>query len=280
MASQKILPWDGRIGVGQTSALVYDLNGALVGNIDPWTNLTPDEVIRLLVRDQRLGRPSPEYEYVLRLKRTGDVLVPGVPIRDQKQKLKPKDVLQVGVKLQTLSATGERLFFEINQIVLRLEGQESLKKEISDLRRSVEKLHSEGTKLSARVLFPTQDELDVRLVKLDAITSLEQHRTDESRWYSVFWAFVGATLGVVVNWATAETIQFSKPSIILILVFALIGLLTWREAQRFERRAETAKQSILNVRWTTRADNTSNQIENVTTNSTDGQLPSQWNHQG
>lgn len=55
-------------------------------------------------------------------------------------------------------------------------------------------------RIDARVNVPRE----IDLVSIDTVHQLSEIHSDESKWETVMWGFIGAILGVVINWVTAE----------------------------------------------------------------------------
>lgn len=110
----------------------------------------------------------------------------------------------------------------------------------SDLRTAVERLGRsvalEGTHPRAEVLMPPEDQLQVRLVKLDAVLRLQEASSDEGIASGAFWALSGALLGIGVNIITSDSTSIPKATWVAIgaalFFLAAIALLWLRLALR------------------------------------------------
>lgn len=103
-----------------------------------------------------------------------------------------------------------------------------------------------GSRMSAPVIVPDANTLTVVLVPTTLLHQLEEYRADQIRFEAVAFLFLGAFLGVVVNWATGERVQITLSSIILGIVLLIVTCLALWVARDFKARADTAKQIALN----------------------------------
>ena len=95
-----------------------------------------------------------------------------------------------------------------------------------------------STMFSVPILVPEQEREPIILIRTDRLQLMEGYRSEQNKWFSIGWAFIGGVIGIVVNWITSENIVISKPSIILIFVFAAIGFMSLFTARHFEKKAE------------------------------------------
>ncbi|MFZ4662878.1 MAG: hypothetical protein ACOYNY_38080 [Caldilineaceae bacterium] len=103
-----------------------------------------------------------------------------------------------------------------------------------------------GNQMSAPVIVPDANKLTVVLVPSTLLHQIEEYRADQIRFEAVAFLFLGAFLGVVVNWATAEQVHITLPSIILGVVLLIVTCLALWVARDFRTRANAAKQIALN----------------------------------
>ena len=104
---------------------------------------------------------------------------------------------------------------------------------------------SESIQFHAPVILPNQDNLAVLLVRADLIYQLEENRSDQRRWESVMYAFIGAILGIIVNWVTSETSIITRSSFMILGIFIFISIIAGNAARIHCKRAERMKRSIL-----------------------------------
>ncbi len=102
----------------------------------------------------------------------------------------------------------------------------------------------EGTHPRAEVLMPPEDQLQVRLVKLDTVLRLQEAASDEGLAAGLFWAFLGAFLGIGVNIVTGDAASISKASWVAVgaTLSCLAGTsLLWL---RFSLRSREVKRQL------------------------------------
>jgi len=78
----------------------------------------------------------------------------------------------------------------------------------------------------AQVIMPSEEQLTVRLVKLDDVLRLQETASDENLVAGAFMALVGALLGIFINLVTSDITSISKATWVAIAanVFFLIAL--------------------------------------------------------
>ena len=108
-----------------------------------------------------------------------------------------------------------------------------------------QELESNVEPYSIPMLISEQEREPIPLVRADRLHIIEEYRDEQNKWFSVTWAFIGASIGVVVNWVTADELVITNASVIIIIAFAIIGILGWFSAKQFEKRAERYKHIIL-----------------------------------
>jgi uncharacterized ubiquitin-like protein YukD len=134
--------------------------------------------------------------------------------------------------------------------ITRGEGRRELLDLIESLKAMI-KQQAEGKRpiveLTAPVELPTADQMKVKLVPSHLLSQLEETRSDENYWSSVGWAFLGAVLGVIVNWATAEQMAFTRSSLIIIIVLFISGALAFAASRRHANRARVIRSEMVKV---------------------------------
>ena len=103
------------------------------------------------------------------------------------------------------------------------------------------------------VEIPDQKSLTVKLVPVTLINDLVQTRDDENRWEAIMWAFIGAVLGIVVNWLTATPIVITQASIILLAALILMAGFAGWQWQIFSKRSEEARSRLHEMSFQRRA---------------------------
>jgi hypothetical protein len=99
--------------------------------------------------------------------------------------------------------------------------------------------------VTAPVELPTPDQMKVKLVPSHLLSQLEETRADESYWSSVGWAFLGAALGVIVNWITSNQFTITRPSLIVILVFIICSALAFVATRRYSGRSKAIRTAMI-----------------------------------
>lgn len=97
---------------------------------------------------------------------------------------------------------------------------------------------------TAPVHLPDREQLAVNMVPSDMIYQYDEYRSDESKMAAFFYAFLGAFLGVIINWATADPVVISKTSIIMEFVLFVVIIIMGYFTLRFNSRAKSKKSEI------------------------------------
>ncbi|HET9495773.1 MAG TPA: hypothetical protein VFR15_16225 [Chloroflexia bacterium] len=97
--------------------------------------------------------------------------------------------------------------------------------------------------LTAEVVLPSREEMQVRLVSANSLERLEEYRNEESKWFSIAGVLIGAGLGIFVNVATGGTMTSSAWLVMGLL--ALLGGFTGFTARQYGQRAHTLRERIM-----------------------------------
>lgn len=97
---------------------------------------------------------------------------------------------------------------------------------------------------TAPIYIPSRESLAIGLVPIDLVYRLEEYRSDEKKWESILWAFIGAILGIATSWLTAENLQINNYSIILLIVFVVMATFSGVTAYNYQKRAGEIKKKL------------------------------------
>jgi hypothetical protein len=103
----------------------------------------------------------------------------------------------------------------------------------------------DSIEISAPVYIPPRDSLAIGLVPADMVHQLEEYRSDEMRWGAIMWTFIGAVLGIIVNWATSDPIVISRASIVVTAILLLMTVVMWMATREYKKRADKMKARIV-----------------------------------
>lgn len=224
-----------------------DLTGTKHADITLRPTLTAGDVIQKLINYNFLANLENGVEYALQIKgssktiqlnesleaagvQDGDILVAGSLTRGGGVKTDLPDDIALK-QLEDLSgkiASGDRID----------------KDDIEKLKHQIARMEQYLTP-PIPLIIPEPQDLAVRLVRADLLNTMEDYRSDENKWYSTAWAFIGAILGVIVNWLTEQPISITTPAVVIIVVFGIVALLSWVSARNYGKRAEKLKADML-----------------------------------
>ena len=98
--------------------------------------------------------------------------------------------------------------------------------------------------LNAPVRIPSRDKLAVKLVPFDLVYSFDEHISDSNVMSAAFWTFFGATLGVIVNWVTAENFVITRLSFFILVVFVVLTIFFGILMRKYSKRANDKMNEI------------------------------------
>lgn len=152
-------------------------------------------------------------------------------------------VREFQVQIQDLRGLVGTLGDRLNNINSKNVNIDSLHNELLDIRETVSEIQSTGQELTAPISMPSRRQLEVKLIPITTFNSLEEHRSDESKWYSCTSVFAGTILGIIVNLATG-----AKPSLatwVILGTFLIMSLFSLWQARTFTKRANSLKRELL-----------------------------------
>jgi hypothetical protein len=121
---------------------------------------------------------------------------------------------------------------------------EQLNVRLEEMVRTTSRAIGRSEELTARVILPPSELTDVQLLPSGMLERLEEYRSDENLVYLLIGAFSGAILGILSNWATNDPFVITRFSIILLVLFLALTLLSVSWAGRLRKRANQVKEQI------------------------------------
>lgn len=145
------------------------------------------------------------------------------------------------------------------------QGARSLTRELAHLRRQMDKVQQEAAAgeqlqqlittidrafersndLTARVLLPTAEDMEVRLVPAYSLERLEEYRFDQNIFYLLVGIFGGAIAGIMVHWAISEQFILTRALAVLLGLFFVFTLACIVWAWLIHRRTVRIKKHLL-----------------------------------
>ena len=103
------------------------------------------------------------------------------------------------------------------------------------------------SKLQAPVVLPSRDDLRITLVRSDQLDRLEEYRSDENLFFGLAGLFAGAILGILDNWFTNEEFVITKPTLVLMVLLAILAIGCGLRAWALKKRARRVKDRLLRI---------------------------------
>ncbi|MCA1568269.1 MAG: hypothetical protein LC803_22015 [Acidobacteria bacterium] len=184
--------------------------------------------------------------YLLRNDRLNE-LVSGI------QKVKPNVFEKIRPNLQSKSQNSEleKLSSELGSLRQQLmefqkepllggQFEHRVREILSTANRAVD----QSEVLTARVILPRQEDMNVRLVPSHSLERLEEYRRDENVAYLFIGVFAGAIFGTLSNWATTETFLMTRSSVLLVSVLSMLTIACIIWVRVIQKRANVVRGQI------------------------------------
>lgn len=121
-------------------------------------------------------------------------------------------------------------------------GLASTVKNIEDIQ---EQLKNKVEPYTIPIIIHEKEKEPILMVRADRLHIIEEYRDEQNKWFSIAWAFIGAALGVGINWITATPLQISTISVITFIIFCIVAILAMLTANNFQKRVERYKHIII-----------------------------------
>jgi VIT1/CCC1 family predicted Fe2+/Mn2+ transporter len=121
---------------------------------------------------------------------------------------------------------------------------EQLKNRLEEMVKTTSRAIGRSEELTARVILPPSELTDVQLLPSGMLERLEEYRSDENLAYLLIGAFSGAILGIFSNWATNSPFVITSFSVVFLVLFFTLALLSALWARRLQKRANLVKEQI------------------------------------
>ena len=159
------------------------------------------------------------------------------------------DLLHLYADMQAVPTDLERIYTLLEELSSQIRGagsEETVETILQEIEDEIEPLAIPIVIPNAiPIVIHDREKEPIPMVRADRLHIIEEYRDEQNKWLSIAWAFIGAALGVIVNWATSETLAISRASVIVIIAFGIIGGLSWLSARQFQKRAERYKHIVL-----------------------------------
>jgi transcriptional regulator with XRE-family HTH domain len=152
---------------------------------------------------------------------------------------------ELSVQFQDLQNSLENLVQRVEQTTSVSSSTSSVTEELLDALDTVRQAQQTAQRITAEVVLPSQEDLQVRLISASSFERLEEYRNEENKWFSLAGLFVGAILGVLINSVTGG-VMTSAAWIFIGLFLVMTVIMAWT-AYTFQKRAERLRTRIAGV---------------------------------
>lgn len=121
---------------------------------------------------------------------------------------------------------------------------DKVEQKIDELLKTANRAVGRSEELTARVVLPRQEHMDVQLVPSHSLERLDEYRSDENIAYLMIGVFAGSILGILSNWVTSENFTITRFSIILMGIVLALTVLCAVWAVVIRNRANEVKKRI------------------------------------
>ena len=125
-------------------------------------------------------------------------------------------------------------------------GNPEIESEIQEIKKKLENARSTSEQLTAPVILPAPEDIQVRLVSSTSLQRLEEYREEENNWFSLSGVFFGAFLGMLANHYSGGTLSIEGWYLVAILVG--LTIFTFFSGRRFKARGEKISNQIFKVK--------------------------------
>ena len=95
--------------------------------------------------------------------------------------------------------------------------------------------------LTAPVRIPSQEELQVPLVRADLVYKLDENRSDQARFENFFFTLVGAVIGIL---SQSNPFAISAWSVAVIILLGIFTCLTWLHLRTLGSRVKKVSTTL------------------------------------
>jgi hypothetical protein len=120
---------------------------------------------------------------------------------------------------------------------------------VQNLKQLVEKAQENTKELTAPVLLPRAEDMQVQLVASHSLDRLEEYRADESSYHLLIGIFGGAIFGILSNWFTNEKLTMTRFSIVFIVFLGILTAGSICKLIGIRRRVEKLRARMLRANF-------------------------------
>ena len=115
--------------------------------------------------------------------------------------------------------------------------------EIHKLQEILQQVQIPSQSITAPVILPPPEDMEVRLVSSTSLERLEEYRSEVNKWYTIVGIFLGAILGIFINSVTGG--NMTSQAWILVLTFLFFAVLTGFTGWNYQKRVNQVRSQIL-----------------------------------
>ena len=158
----------------------------------------------------------------------------GIVISDQladgSKKLREIEIQKLEQQLIQTQNTVEQLSSKINE-ERSSKNDEQLKTLFDKLNEDLSQMRIPTQSLTAPVILPPPEDMEVRLVSSTSLERLEEYRAEENKWYAIMSLLLGTVLGVFINIVTGA--KMTTEAWMFVIIFSGFAVFTGLTASRY-----------------------------------------------
>jgi hypothetical protein len=162
------------------------------------------------------------------------------------ERIVPPSTLDALEKITSLHGSVVQLQQKIEGLTDRDIPKQNIEQGIEQISKSVAEIVVQTQELTAKVLLPPPESMNIQLVPSHRLEQLEEYSGDQNLFYALAGLLLGTALGMLVNWVTLETsIHITNSAKALCTALLVMGVLTGAWGISLRMRAKRAKGKLL-----------------------------------
>lgn len=122
--------------------------------------------------------------------------------------------------------------------------QDEIEHRLAEVLKVANRAIGRSDDLTARIILPQPEDMNVRLVPSHSLDRLEEYRSDQSIGYLLIGLFTGSIVGILSDWASNEQFMITRFSLVLMILFIVLTVFSILFVWKSHSRAKSVKKSM------------------------------------